>query len=56
MMSSRYSQIQIFSYSRLKGFYRYKDLFQIIPPNVQNELYQHDNPLVLDTSVRLRTE
>lgn len=47
-MLSNSFQIQIFSNSCLKGYYRYKDLFQILPPKVQNELYQHDHPLVLE--------
>ena len=42
------NQTIIFSNSPLKGFYKYKDLFQIFPPKKQNELFQHDHPLVLE--------
>ena len=41
-------QTTIFSNSPLKGFYKYKDLYQIFPPKKQNELFQHDNPLVIE--------
>ncbi len=41
-------QTAVFSKSPLKGFYRYEDLFQILPPKKQNELFQHDHPLILE--------
>lgn len=41
-------QTTIFSNSPLKGFYKYRNLFQIFPPKKQNELFQHDHPLVIE--------
>ncbi len=41
-------QATIFSNSPLKGVYKYNDLFQIFPPKKQNELFQHDHPLVIE--------
>lgn len=47
-MHSITQQITVFSKSPLKGFYRYGDLFQIIPPTKQNGLYQHDHPMTVE--------
>ncbi|MBW8035640.1 MAG: hypothetical protein FVQ79_08425 [Planctomycetes bacterium] len=32
----------------LRGYYRYKDLFQILPAAAQNQSFQQDHPLILE--------
>jgi hypothetical protein len=49
-LSFRTEQATAFSHSPLKGFYRYKDLFQILPHKKQNESFQHDHPLIIEIS------
>lgn len=49
-MTQIVQQIGLFSPQPLRGYYRYRDLFQIVPVAKQNELFQHDHPLILEIS------
>lgn len=41
-------QISLLSSQPLRGYYHYRDLFQILPAAVQNKSFQHDHPLILE--------
>ena len=41
-------QISLLSNQPLRGYYRYRDLFQILPAAVKNQSFQHDHPLILE--------
>ena len=47
-MPIKTNQVIIFTNAPLLGFFKYKDIFQIMPPHEQNESLQHDNPLVIE--------
>ncbi len=47
-MSEITNQATVLSNSPLKGFYKYGKFFQLLPPRKQNELFQHDHPLVIE--------
>lgn len=47
-MESVSNQVGIFCSQSLHGFYRYKDVFQILPLETKNKTYQHDHPLILE--------
>ena len=47
-MKSIAQQTGLFCTQPLRGYYRYRDLFQILPVAAQNETFQHDHPLILE--------
>lgn len=41
-------QTGLLSAQPLRGYYRYRDLFQILPAAAQNQSFQHDHPLIIE--------
>jgi len=49
-MGQEFYQTTLMCTFPLRGWYRYNDIFQLLPPTEENESYQHHHPIVLELS------